>query len=1492
MISYDREKVEKDIDNNDNNQDNMEGKEIKNLLFITNDNITKYKSLLKYYNNNILNEEISLDKMIEELNSLIQTDYAKILVPFLCPPCHELLEAYIKSDLDEGEKIKSIDDFKYIKIFEKLKDYLFISRENISLIYSYFGSLFYDSKEIEQTDNRLSKFLKFKELLKIFYSLPPKKETKCLSNFSFIGGKLIFKLKEEYDLNKRAIFIKINFLPNEYFDKNVKNIIFLKINDNIVDIKKYLKKIKDFKNISFMEFKIYTSQFDLSYENSGKIEKFKSIKYKCITKIESITILENYYGQVKSIELILKHKSFEEKTLSYLIYPITNGENGILYYFKTNLSKNKNLNVNEKNIIDLTLDKELFELRIDNNKLIKVNYINYTEENYNIIEYFGGIIQFLPFISLIKNLYENDKIKLINNQNKRDILISLFNDILNLFINIVTYYKEYEINIINYCLFFFSVLLELNKELFSKNDVILGEIFNLNKEIQSKYSTIIGIFINLFKLEKQDDICQYISLLISENPNILINDEYSIKQFYTKAMKELFIFNRNWSKKELFYNINKKENKISVKYKQLNYYTKNFQQPFIYPILEMDKYYPQFHNFDKNLLFKKPDEKILNYDFSLSENNIIINAIRTLLSEDKNKNLDIKFERCCLVKNIYHVKGKIGISKKNDSFEIIFISNDKDVDYTCNKIIKGKEDKISEFFLSEQQKEICYGSIFSCPKKEFGKKLIIKSDDILFLLIREYYHRVSAIEIFTTNNKSYYFNFNQKFKIKTKTFFSFKKNNKNKNDSKQNLDKIQNANIIKEDSNSINNNDDDEEEEEKENKINNSNSINEEIKEIKEIENLILLNINKKLFEPLIGKNIVIGYYNKKYRPNLYPLFETKNLSSLNSKFYSNFDILTLINIFSNRSFRDLYQYPVFPMFYDFIKKKRVMNTHIGLQVLDEKSKSRTDIIIDAYQTSLDDDKSENDSLRLFNTHYSNPIYTSNFLIRIFPYSFSCIELQGDGFDNPNRLFYSIEGMMNNSLSQKSDLRELIPELFYFVEIFENKNNINFGKLSDNSEVDNLRINSREENVEKNKYYKFIIDMRNILEKETKLNEWIDLIFGKNQIKDKFKRMYYEKESYVNFENDDKILGDKVIMDCTDFGLIPFRLFKKKFPELTKDNIENLKIYNNLMIDFDHSINYSNHMKSVMCIGRTKIDKYYLYFYKNKNVPKEIINKIIEIDENCYYFVGDIFGNVIIYRIYNKNDKIITRKSFFKFKTISFLNNKFKKNKNGNNEIGIELNDLTTSEKKKKIKNKISKEIKDIKVEKYEKEKKENKKEEDEKEVNIEEDKKEEKNDIEENDTGNEILRDNYYAIIDRASENNIYKISNFKKLHDHNKQIRYIDFNIRLNLFLTYALDGYINLYLFPSCKLVNSIKITNYAGNNCIFDKVLLISNPLPSIFCINKNLIYTFDINGNFIHVESIYDNEIKIYIDKNFGIVQDFITINGIDYSIPLIEEINN
>ena len=130
------------------------------------------------------------------------------------------------------------------------------------------------------------------------------------------------------------------------------------------------------------------------------------------------------------------------------------------------------------------------------------------------------------------------------------------------------------------------------------------------------------------------------------------------------------------------------------------------------------------------------------------------------------------------------------------------------------------------------------------------------------------------------------------------------------------------------------------------------------------------------------------------------------------------------------------------------------------------------------------------------------------------------------------------------------------------------------------------------------------------------------------------------------------------------------------------------------------------------------------------------------------------------------------------------------------------------------------------------------------------------------------------------------------KILTDHTSEIKYIDYNPRLNLLIDYALDGYINLYTMPTLKLILSIQIKDFDYNlmkeniNYIF----LISNPFPIICCITQFKIFIFDINGEFINELNINSQEIKINIDEDCGLYNDNIGFSINSKEISVIEEI--
>ena len=947
----------------------------------------------------------------------------------------------------------------------------------------------------------------------------------------------------------------------------------------------------------------------------------------------------------------------------------------------------------------------------------------------DLIEYFGGFTHFVPFVPFINGIYSNEKIKFINEIEKKEFIGNIFVSIIHVFLKILSKYKQkYKNKIYKYNFFVFSLILQINYEIINKKerehkyveDIIeklmkLDEIYKKQDEnINIIFFTgIINESIHIFEKNIENYFSKNLENIYSKR---ILNKTYN--QLFRNIMKELFIYNKYWSKKELYFNNNGNKSEFNLKCKQLSCYTKWFQQPLLYPILEIDEYLPSFSKFDKKKLFKYKYkfDKIVNYSFNF-QNNKLIEMIKKNDPLNKEKNRI----KCCLIKKNYHVKGEIIIISRpkdlNNQFDILFCSSDNLKEFSCNKDLNknssGKKQTINDV--------ICYGASFPCLKKDFNRRIMIKSKYIKFILIRNYYRKTSALEIFTYKpNKSYYFNFKENIVFK------------------------------KYDNNIV-------------------------LKVIYENEN----------FKKLIFNKEIILFYNKNYESNIFPLF----LDTWEKKllFYNNFDLLIIINILSNRSFKDLYQYPIFPALYKKIgilekNQERDLNEHLGLQDISEDSRNRKILIEESFihleeQKNIwkDIDEEEND-ICLFNSHYSNPVYTCYYLIRIFPYSFSSIEFQGEGFDSPNRLFYSIKKSMKNSLEQKSDLREMIPEIYYFPDLYYNINKLELGKLLNEDEIDTIHVNEENKKEENIKKYEYLTNVKNYLEfGQLELNGWINLIFGINQKAKNDKRMYFPESMYIHFDEKQqrKDLKDYLIMQKYEFGIQPYKLFDSKFPDF-KDKSQYydlIKIYSIKQFEKEHKIIRKDKFICFQCEGNNIINTKYIEIIKNLELKRRD-NSFLQ-----YIFTGDILGNIIIY--------------------------KRKLNVDNRN---IELNG------------------------------------ENEEKINI----------------------DNYQVM---------------KKITDHYKQIKYIDFNPRLNLFLSYSLDGFINIYTFPKCKLVRTIKVNNITKSKEILIKVVLVSNPFPMVFFNDKDNMYTLTLNGELIKIEKIKNKDLKIYpcIDKNCGLINDYIIL---------------
>ena len=93
-----------------------------------------------------------------------------------------------------------------------------------------------------------------------------------------------------------------------------------------------------------------------------------------------------------------------------------------------------------------------------------------------------------------------------------------------------------------------------------------------------------------------------------------------------------------------------------------------------------------------------------------------------------------------------------------------------------------------------------------------------------------------------------------------------------------------------------------------------------------------------------------------------------------------------------------------------------------------------------------------------------------------------------------------------------------------------------------------------------------------------------------------------------------------------------------------------------------------------------------------------------------------------------------------------------------------------------------------------------------------------------------------------------------FKELFNQKKSISDIDINLDLNVFATASIDGNINLYTWPLCKMFRAIKTPIKSGHRDKFSKIFLVESSLPSIIITiereNKHELLSYSINGEFL------------------------------------------
>uniref|UniRef100_A0A669Q4A2 Neurobeachin-like protein 2 n=1 Tax=Phasianus colchicus TaxID=9054 RepID=A0A669Q4A2_PHACC len=215
----------------------------------------------------------------------------------------------------------------------------------------------------------------------------------------------------------------------------------------------------------------------------------------------------------------------------------------------------------------------------------------------------------------------------------------------------------------------------------------------------------------------------------------------------------------------------------------------------------------------------------------------------------------------------------------------------------------------------------------------------------------------------------------------------------------------------------------------------------------------------------------------------------------------SNFDYLIQLNTMAGRTYNDLAQYPVFPwILRDYTSEELDLNNPAVFRdlskpigVVNEKNAKAVKEKYDNFEDPLGViDKFH------YGTHYSNAAGVMHYLIRVEPFTTLHIQLQSGRFDCADRQFHSIPATWQALMDNPNDVKELIPEFFYFPEFLENQNGFNLGQLQISKEAVNDVVLPKWAHSPED----FIYKHRKALESEyvsAHLHEWIDLIFGYKQ---------------------------------------------------------------------------------------------------------------------------------------------------------------------------------------------------------------------------------------------------------------------------------------------------------------------------------------------------------------------------------------------------------
>ena len=1486
--------------NNDLNNDIID--EIFDIILDLFGGIKKYEEMSE---ENIKIKNILMNFLQEFLNSISESINLK-------------LDYYEKNLKNISFGINDKLDQMYIISKEMMKKYIYFSNFIFEYIFLLVNSNHFSSKTFPKNITSPKNFLGFPEFLIYEYD---KEGNKALMKINIeLYLKIYEKIIDNFNIEKSLE--KINTLSldkkgssGDLSDKKekikkekfIRPIFYLEP----VDINKLLKEYtnnKEYKN-SIKE------KFILLFSNDKS-------KYKDIPLILIISILNNYYISTKSEEKIdpeVEGFNFVKFLNSHMKFILTI----IIISFLLKENENYNLNKSAKEIQEILFYILLYNI----NGIIK--NLNSESFGKYFIEIFTNIITLISFLwvedkehkslfGLGKNKQKSILKRLLNYysiKNKKFFDASTFEKLvgqnISKNIEIITSEKE---NII-------ESIIKNNIEDKPENipsldifDIKFYEYVYIERKykIERNLKLLINEGLDKYDIsnnekEKEEEIYKNIlnkvdKLKVGYDNNEIYEYCYNInrRKNYRKIKKRLYSWNNSYSDLDVFYKKNKQKN---IKFKISNYLSNDMTRKLIVPILDIDYYMPKFQKFKyKENLFRENELKKINQYETIYKTDLKI-------FDEKDNNISIEKNKfhvfdICYIKSTHHIRGKIFFAKKliknTNKYPVSLMEEISSLFFIESNIdnIELLEKKYEDY---DSESKTCFISIFKNNKNPKDSDTFLKLDfsDIIFIFIRKYCFRNNSVELFLSNHRSYYFKFydqEDRDKFLSELFLQLNQNNiKNKI--------FRSIKSIDENNKTI---------------IIGYYRDEENFKDFSTISNIRELWKNNKIstMEYLMWINI---YGNRSFRDSSqYPVFPWL---LINHEFKTYEDLLNNIEL---RNFN----YPMGLLCIDEKGKKRqdayidtyklmtmnlleenLLNIKIKEEEIPEQqtinirssvsyninnnNNSINDILIsminknlsnnnnllqDKYIPKLPEYKFDIENLYedqnyeyekipyFFGSHYSNAMYVSHYLMRIFPYCLNMIEIQKKGFDVPERLFINLQNSLYTTISDKGDLREIIPEFFSLPEMFLNINELNLGEVSIGSYIKNKALTEEEKNKivllnevimpawSRDNPYIFCEKYRKILESPNLyINPWIDLIFGYTQRGYKAQKagnvfLPYAYDGVMNLRlTKDMLLSNRIenefkIRFC-EMGVHPMKVFEKK-NKITKNKINNhisdiSDIISKKQIDFPEiKLKKLNDNNNIISPGKKIVyfnpylDENDEFFILDNNFygQKIYIQESKESEKIFYVKDSTIYKEFPIKELINKNieNKLII-KSIFKNKC--FIIGGFF---DGSLYIVKTPNKLSKKEEQQKIIEKPYIINEEIIIKKFDKSL-----------ITSLEIDKTEKYLIYGTQNGSIVI---YYLNNNLFKENkNFIEFKKIFKSHN-NTPISSISINSVLNIFADCSIDGYVNIYTLSSYnnfRLINSIYIPNPFIPNFVF----LSAQPLASIVLYSNDLckFKVYSLNG---------------------------------------------